>query len=118
MPRPIEGISAGGLHVVVVRSGYSFMDIAAGSTYSMGLSSDGSIWGWGLGTDGSIGDGTTSSRSSPVMLHTNHSFSNMAAFFHRSVARRADGAVFAWGGAFNELSGSSLVPISVAKIFH
>jgi alpha-tubulin suppressor-like RCC1 family protein len=42
--------------------------IAAGINHNVALKTDGTIWTWGYNANGQLGDGTTTSRSSPVMV--------------------------------------------------
>ena len=44
----------------------SWIDIAAGTQYSMAMRSNQDIWAWGDNTCGKLGDGTTTDKSSPV----------------------------------------------------
>ena len=39
------------------------------STHSAALGSDGTVWTWGLNKKGQLGDGTTTSRNTPVQMH-------------------------------------------------
>jgi len=40
--------------------------VSAGNTHSLAITADGELWAWGANTAGSLGDGTTTSRSTPV----------------------------------------------------
>jgi len=42
--------------------------IAAGYYHSLAVKSDGTAWAWGYNTYGQLGDGTTTSRSTPVQV--------------------------------------------------
>jgi alpha-tubulin suppressor-like RCC1 family protein len=42
--------------------------IASGTYFTIGLKSDGSVWAWGTNDYGQLGDGTTTSRSTPVAV--------------------------------------------------
>jgi alpha-tubulin suppressor-like RCC1 family protein len=44
--------------------------ISAGGQYSLAVQGAGVIWAWGVNTYGQIGDGTTTTRLSPTMVHT------------------------------------------------
>jgi len=44
------------------------IDISTGLNYTLAVKGDGSVWAWGANTHGRLGDGTTISRSYPVMI--------------------------------------------------
>jgi len=42
--------------------------IAAGNWHSLASKTDGTLWAWGNNTTGQLGDGTTTTRSAPVLV--------------------------------------------------
>jgi hypothetical protein len=50
--------------------------ISAGQAHSLYETTDGSLWGMGLNQDGELGDGTQTTRYTPVEVLTNHSVFN------------------------------------------
>ncbi|NBY46341.1 MAG: hypothetical protein EBQ56_00920, partial [Proteobacteria bacterium] len=46
----------------------AFSSVSAGSSHSCGLSAAGVAWCWGAGASGQVGDGTTTSRATPVAV--------------------------------------------------
>ena len=42
--------------------------VAAGAGHSLALKSDGTVWAWGLNSSGQLGDGTTTTRTTPVQV--------------------------------------------------
>lgn len=56
----------------VTVSGLSGVSAISGGNfhYSLSLKADQSAWGWGDNSDGQLGDGTTTSRYTPVVAHT------------------------------------------------
>ena len=44
------------------------VSISAGAAFSVALKSDGTVWAWGFNGYGQLGDGTTTSRPSPVQV--------------------------------------------------
>lgn len=89
--------SAGSDSVVVVEPPPTPIAIAAGVEHSMVLLSDGTIWAWGLNTYGQLGDGTTTSRHTPVEVSGIHDAVAIAVGWYHSTALLADGTVWNWG---------------------
>jgi alpha-tubulin suppressor-like RCC1 family protein len=72
--------------------------IAAGGEHSVALAADGSVWTWGSNeAKGQLGDGTTTSRSSPEQVPGLGAVVGIAANLYHTVAVKADGSVWAWG---------------------
>jgi alpha-tubulin suppressor-like RCC1 family protein len=45
------------------------VEVAAGAHHSLALKSDGTVMAWGRNTEGQLGDGTTTSRTTPVIVN-------------------------------------------------
>ncbi|WP_052419747.1 RCC1-like domain-containing protein [Hyalangium minutum] len=75
--------------------------VAAGMEHSLALKSDGTVWAWGDNSYGQLGDGTTSSRFTPVQVPSLSGVVAVAAGTRHSLARDSDGRTWAWGN--NEL---------------
>jgi alpha-tubulin suppressor-like RCC1 family protein len=69
--------------------------IAAGGAHNLLLRDDGTLWAWGDNEYGQLGDGTTLSRSAPVMVLTG--VKAIGAGAHYSFAIRSDDSLWAWG---------------------
>ena len=73
--------------------------------YSLAVGSDGNAYAWGDNTYGQLGDGTTRSRSTPVLvqkpdpknLPADFTYVQIAAGGQHSLAIGSDGYVYAWG---------------------
>ncbi len=86
-------------------AGKTIIQVAAGPTHTLALSSEGKIYAWGLNTNGEIGDNTTIDRHSPVAVNTTNGISALfgktviavASGNHYSLALCSDGTVTAWG---------------------
>ena len=72
------------------------ISIAAGSSYSLALTSDGRVWAWGDNTYGALGIGSNSGSSVPVMLNLNDVVAICAAVNH-TFALTSDGKLWGWG---------------------
>jgi alpha-tubulin suppressor-like RCC1 family protein len=78
---------------------------AAGSNHSLALCSDGTVAAWGYNLSGQIGDGSNTTRPSPVVVSTANGVSSLygktviaiAAGDDHSLALCSDGTVSAWG---------------------
>jgi alpha-tubulin suppressor-like RCC1 family protein len=92
--------------------------VAAGAAHSLALAIDGKVWAWGANDSGQLGDGTTTERHLPVLVHNLDHIIAIAAGDAHSLALRADGTVWSWGAnddgqLGNNTATSSTVPVSV-----
>jgi len=71
--------------------------LAGGGTHSLALLSDGTVRAWGRNSGGQLGDGTTTTRKTPVAATGVGGAMSVAAGSAHSVARLSDGTVKAWG---------------------
>lgn len=71
--------------------------IWAGSWSGYALKNDGSFWAWGDNTHGQLGDGTTMTRLTPMMISSNHSFASLAVGSQHVMALTDDGTLWGWG---------------------
>lgn len=73
--------------------------IAAGISFTVALKSDGTVWAWGVNGSGQLGDGTTTSRSTPVQVSglTNITAIAVGSFSNHALALKNDGTLWAWG---------------------
>lgn len=84
--------------VTVSGLGGTVTSVAAGLSHSVALMSDGTIRTWGLNASGQLGDGTTTSSSTPVTVNGlgGTVVAVTAGNFH-TVALMADGTLKSWG---------------------
>ena len=73
----------------------SWQQLDSGTQHVLAYRSDGLLFGWGDNRTGELGDGTTSSKSSPVQLG---SFTSVSAGEVHSLGITSDGSLYAWGG--------------------
>jgi 6-phosphogluconolactonase (cycloisomerase 2 family)/alpha-tubulin suppressor-like RCC1 family protein/fibronectin type 3 domain-containing protein len=74
--------------------------VTAGYQYSIALKNDGTVWGWGYNSYGQLGDGTFTTRTTPVQVNTVSGITAIAAGGANesyTVALKNDGTVWAWG---------------------
>jgi len=69
-----------------------------GRIHSLILLSDGSMKATGYNGWGALGDGTTTQRTTPVIVSTVSNITAIAAGFNHSIARKSDGTLWVWGG--------------------
>jgi alpha-tubulin suppressor-like RCC1 family protein len=70
--------------------------------YVVALKTDGTLWTWGNNSGGQLGDGTFTSRSSPVQVGSGYAV--IAAGYDFTLAIKTDGTLWAWGNnAFGKL---------------
>jgi len=74
-----------------------FPMVAAGGYHSLALKSDGTVLAWGDNANGQFGDGTNTSRNTPVQVSGLTGVVNIAAGIIHSLALKSDGTVWAWG---------------------
>ncbi len=72
--------------------------VFAGGTHSLVLKSDGTVRAWGNNSDGQLGDGTTTSRPTPVEVPGLSNVIAVSTGAAHTLALKSDGTVWAWGG--------------------
>jgi alpha-tubulin suppressor-like RCC1 family protein len=85
-----------------ILSGRTVMAVEAGAAHSLALCYDGTVAAWGLNGSGRLGDGSTTSSSSPVAVDLTGVLSGktvvaISAGGSHSLALCSDGTVSAWG---------------------
>jgi len=96
----------------------SWTAISTGTNHTLAIRSDGGLFAWGQNGAGvgRLGDGTTTSRSSPVQIGTS-SWIAVACGDLNSAAIRSDGALFTWGsstnGALGDAGASRSSPVQI-----
>jgi alpha-tubulin suppressor-like RCC1 family protein len=84
--------------VSVVGGFGDWCEISAGLSHSLAVRTDGTAWAWGVNTYGQLGDGSVTSRTSPVSVVGGFSdWCQISAGGFHSLAVRTDGTAWAWG---------------------
>jgi len=76
-------------------------DRIATKTHTIYANRDGTLWAWGRNDDGQLGDGTTTSRSTPVKITGVSNVKSVAAGYDHTVVLTTDGKVYTWGNNSN-----------------
>lgn len=87
--------------------------VVAGYYHSMALKADGTVWTWGNNDDGQIGDGTTTTRSTPVQVSGLSNVTNIGTGDNTPVALKSDGTVWVWGRDWSH--GTAIIPVPIIK---
>ena len=91
-----RAVTVGQSGVPIQRPGFRF-SVAAGAQHSLALTDAGIVWRWGANGSGQLGDGTITTRLTPVLVSTFTNAVAIAAGAAHSLALRGDGTVWAWG---------------------
>jgi alpha-tubulin suppressor-like RCC1 family protein len=84
--------------VSVVGGFTDWIQVSGGTIHSLGLRANGTAWGWGTNTDSQLGDGTITTRSSPVSVVGGYTdWIQVAAGGSHSLGLRANGTAWGWG---------------------
>ena len=70
---------------------------AAGVYHSMAVTEGGTVAAWGGNQDGQLGDGTTTTRTTPAVVNGIVDVAVLSAGAQHSLALKSDGTVWAWG---------------------
>ncbi|MBX7212133.1 MAG: cadherin-like beta sandwich domain-containing protein [Verrucomicrobiaceae bacterium] len=78
-------------------SGFVQITTSKSNDFALGIRANGTLWGWGLNTSNYLGDGTTTTRRTPVQIGTATNWSSVSAGGSHCVALQSDGTMWAWG---------------------
>jgi len=82
-------------------SGKTVTHITGGTYHAIALASDGSVHGWGFNGYGQLGDGTTTTRTTPVLISggsvSGKTITQISAGVRHTLALASDRTVHAWG---------------------
>jgi len=100
--------------VSVVGGFTDWCQVSAGGFHSLGLRSNGTAWAWGYAGFGRLGDNTSTSKSSPVLVAGGFTdWCQVSAGRDHSLGLRSNGTVWAWGpNTSGQLSDATTTPRS------
>lgn len=76
---------------------WNFTKVTIRADHALALGSNGSVWAWGRNANGRLGDGTTTTRLSPIKVPEISEIIDIAVTESASFAISADGTVYSWG---------------------
>ncbi|WP_339346661.1 InlB B-repeat-containing protein [Bifidobacterium apis] len=87
---------------------FTYLQVSAGYLHSLAVGSDGNVYAWGYNYYGQLGDGTSTTRYTPVRvkmpdrntypdLPEDFTYLQVSAGYRHSLALGSDGNVYAWG---------------------
>jgi alpha-tubulin suppressor-like RCC1 family protein len=88
--RRSPGTTAGG--------GTNWAQVSCGYNHTAAIKTDGTLWTWGVNTSGKLGDGTTTSRSSPgTTAGGGTNWAQVSCGVDHTAAIKTDGTLWTWG---------------------
>ena len=95
--------------VSVVGGFTDWVQVSAGEVQTAAVRANGTAWSWGSGVSGRLGDGTTTTKSSPVSVVGGFTdWVQVSAGGNHTAAVRANGSVWSWGiGSSGQLGNNS-----------
>ena len=103
---------------ITLASGVTATAIAGGGAYSLAIGSNGKVYAWGFNSDGQLGNGTTTSSSTPVAITLASGVTprTIAAGTSHSLAIGSNGTVYAWGFNNNGQLGNGTTTMSLTPV--
>ncbi|MDB6121388.1 MAG: Alpha-tubulin suppressor and related protein-like protein [Pedosphaera sp.] len=80
-----------------IGSDHDWVSISASTEHNVAIKADGSLWAWGQNLEGQLGDGTVTTRNTPVRSITGNDWKQAAAGGCHTVALKKDGTIWSWG---------------------
>jgi alpha-tubulin suppressor-like RCC1 family protein len=103
--------------VLVVGGFTDWCQVAAGGCHTAALRTNGTLWAWGVGFSGRLGDGTITSRSSPVSVIGGFTdWCQVSAGERHTAAVRTNGTLWAWGENGNGQAGDGTTTCKTSPV--
>jgi alpha-tubulin suppressor-like RCC1 family protein len=84
--------------VSISGGGITWKKVTYGGAHGLSIKTDGTLWAWGRNAYGGVGDGTATSRRSPVTTAGGGTtWDNIGAGYYHSIATKTDGTLWTWG---------------------
>jgi RNA polymerase sigma factor (sigma-70 family) len=77
-----------------------WVSVAVGDSHCLAIKSDGSLWAWGANFENQLGDGTKTTRPTPIPSIPGNDWKQAAAGGESSFAIKNDGTLWAWGRGY------------------
>jgi alpha-tubulin suppressor-like RCC1 family protein len=81
-----------------IGSATNWLQVSAGNSHSLAITTNGELWAWGLNTSGQLGRGnTTSPQTSPTRIGSATNWASVSAGTNYSLAVTTNGELWGWG---------------------
>lgn len=94
------GNTAASATAIRVGNAANWVQVSAGSSYSLGLQADGSLWAWGNNDHGQLGNGSNTEANAPQRIGTAQ-WVSISAGSTFAMGIQADGTLWTWGSNNN-----------------
>jgi RNA polymerase sigma factor (sigma-70 family) len=96
---PVLGLPGTNYTATLRRIGHetNWVSLAVGGSHSLAIKSDGTLWAWGGNVNYQLGDGSRTTRPTPIHSIPGNDWKQAAAGGASSYALKKDGTLWAWG---------------------
>lgn len=84
------------INLTIFNSNSCFQQIHCSFAGTFGIKNNGTLWDWGRNSVGQLGDGTTISKSVPIMIGNDSNWTKVSSNSH-TMAIKKDGTLWVWG---------------------